>query len=159
MQNMFYFYFGNNFTDGNALCCGVSSEQRCPLGQRDGTSEQRVSTRLRWWLPPRWSPHTATARPVKREGTLSACTPSQAWLDLQSSCPCRGRSWRGADRCALQLRECSSQIESPLGSTLTLPHRRGGRPVSIIVVGGQVFDITGGPPNMYTVVYIHRVYK
>ena len=28
-----------------------------------------------------------------------------------------------------------------------------------IVVGGRGFNIAGGPPNMYVVVYIHRVYK
>ena len=31
--------------------------------------------------------------------------------------------------------------------------------VASIVVGGQVFDIAGGPPNMKIVVYIHRVYE
>ena len=28
-----------------------------------------------------------------------------------------------------------------------------------IDVGGRFFDIAGGPPNMYIVIYIHRVYK
>ena len=33
------------------------------------------------------------------------------------------------------------------------------RPVESIVVDRRLFDIAGGPPNMYIVVYIHRVYK
>ena len=35
--------------------------------------------------------------------------------------------------------------------------KRGG--MASIVVGGRVFDIADGTPNMYIVVYLHRVYK
>ena len=31
--------------------------------------------------------------------------------------------------------------------------------IGYIVVGGRVFDIAGGRPNIYIVVYIHRIYK
>ena len=37
-------------------------------------------------------------------------------------------------------------------------NRSDGNSVTSIVVGGRVFDIASGPPNMDIVAYIHRVY-